>query len=1708
MCTQYIHVYIGTLLSENFLSKFMEWKGSFILIPRRSLGRFPQALQDMLFLFSGGFLKDQLARTEHLALENVASNPGQMHAYQGSRSVAASQFKRKQNKMASSLLQDIVQITAIAASRVKVDATNVQSSLANIYKQAVSRGNESDDNSIDLAPIVNFSESSTKDLRFLIGLFSADNATVIQSMNRSQLLGRLSKFVPYKPANFVLDASNDTYNPEPAQCSKCKRKFKFFVKPQQTCVQCKHLFCNQCPLNSVKLYGFGSASKHTICNNCIETCYQQHGKEWIDRSVDFFKAGTLADLKAALACVTLALSLNVGNKHLVVVGRELLLHGLHEVSLPIVLAIQQQSAEGVDKVKANSLLSSVLKGMAGKFDNWDIQWPLLIAAKEACLLACSETDYLDDSTVEIPNMQSAIKELNGALSFQHGVKEQEQDHWIRKRVQKLEKLWISRDLKSIIELLKESQDDSLVPNDLTLRALEDFLKTKEAYLPKMLPSDSYSLIFLRGVLKLYRQRFIEGVADIEKVAWCAVSLDYLREEAIDILLSLLANKPSLFTLQNLYTTLTTNRHRLLNREHADDVSKSCLPRDLHLLIPDEKELTPPFSRTWPELTVSGLNLRAHHKCEEAFDRQLREGKWGHRDLGFAYINYVQGCNHPAESAVSLLHASLWFLKDFQSKPRMEESERFALKKLVLYCLELAYGIAHMSLHPGMQLYVGCIALKTALEVLSISGNLALPEDTKLVSSLLHTVTYNSRFVPFWKFPPVPVSEAVLLNIISGKMHSQYLCQLKQVNPERRPITEAELCYQLYENDLRYVHPLEDPARAHVQAMEELLHEKGWTMSDVVDLMTSPLSRRDSDGWLVPQPKLGNPQEYAEIKGMVLNLDSDYPSVKLVVVPADNSRGRLGIFSHADFQDLISMVLDEACTGTLFFSLDQPDENKRFHPFQEFRYPSETLQKTNILHTLFETDYLLKSFSVGTEVSAKPPFNQRLNTSGLTRKLPHLLKQKLRPVSDRGLTLNRAHRFWIQADKIVYDEKQTDSTLEFRLGSMDMVVRSHPLIPGKDGKLEDTEKDDDPDSPEAKFAADLTENYNELGLHFPMFLRLRELAKLQVLGLFLRGLLKNMNDKAEGKGVTVPDEVLHKIQRDALQSIKTQLGNNLDSISAEIGIWPAEMDHTTVSTEVRRVLNELPYNVSASYSDVEPHVKSALQQKDQNVISQVVEGLFEAGERRLSRYTLTTYVRSWLSRRTDSEKNDLVNYVSSVITLPDRSTIKRQIVSLHKKQYHSFNGLLKRLRSPPIQQVKNPCKWVPAALRRENDDEHLSLCYGGVLIAPEITQGRVSNFPRHSQHVAVQAKSCRLPSRTTSATAPPARVSPWHSFSRKRSTNAHDSRKPTLDPLPSVFSVPAAAGGSGSPPGGGPPTLPPLHSPSGTLPVKNKWAFTEIDKPLSDLMTIGGLPHVMEILYGGAEDGDDTHDSNSGTRHPRLTVAVALALSYLCINRLLNLFKDRDFKAKSAVEEVGKDTNVNPPCRDKDCLSCSRTRIHTESVSVINTTSGGIFKPATEISLISRYGVYMLQCIKTGKMYVGMTTRKVNTRIKEHLRGITKGRKTNAAHFNALGCFGQFEEFMNISVIGSISEATLKPYNRRERKQITEAVEQYVCELIGVASLINKRYPNALNRTGFELPPGLIRVAENGSIYIDDRLALTCVEKPGQNRSSSNQCNSV
>ena len=1501
----------GTQISEHIRQQLTLWKKGFPNIQRSSFQNFQKEFQEMLQKFSKGFLRTQSSKAHPMAIlgdtdTETARQPG---GAENSRSSA-------------SAIETTANFIMQATTSTDLDDLAMQNRIEQIYKRAVDSGYSTGiPDSNDPEPIVDFSSIPKEDIKILVELFSADDPETIEKMNPSQLLDKLLKYVPRKLIHYLTNISTTQAGGlHSTECEQRHTNCQHAIHLQYTCVQCSSKICKSCCPISRQIYGYGKTTNVFICDTCLKQFYQEHAKEWQDKAHTLIEGGNLEDLKAAVGCIQIALSL-FKEVSLVATGQKLLQHNYPELALPFALAVQQQASKAIEKVRANKFLSSVFTSLTTRYDDPNIREELLIGAEEAALLAKSEADHLEEQIADAPSLQTAVDEINQELQLSRRQKEDEEARQIRNLRREIERYWDSRNLRAIIDFILSPDDES--QHTLRLKAFEQFTHKMEESISKMRSDDRYSLIFFRGVLKLLKKQLVEGILDIEQVAWQYYSVQLLRNESINILHSLLTTQPSIFTLNGLYNICTQPQKLLTSKGIYNDPSL----RELQLFTMDEDKLTPPFKEQWSDCELSATAL-THRKCEAAFAKQIQEKKWGPQDVGFAYIDYTQRCVHKDEIAVSLLHASMWFFKDLKEN-KHQPTQKFAFKKLIFYLLDMAHMIAQRFLHPGMKLYVGRIALAVALQTLNRTEDVALAEDTELISALLHMVTYNSRFVPFWNFPSVVhVSKAEKLSSISAEFHTKYLDRLTETDKKQRPMTEAELQYQLYENDLRYVHKADYPASLHVKAMKELLAEKGWKMSDVSRLMTSPLSPRDTEGWLIQQPKLGLKQEFADIKGMIINLDSHNPSIELVVVPADETRGHVGTCSQTDFQHVLSIVNDEA-DESLFFSLDQPDNQKRFHPFQEFRYTSESLYESDLLHTMFETDYLMKSFSVGTDVSSNPPFKQRPNKEGLTKNLPKRLQEKLKPVSERGTTQNQAHRFWIQADKIDYHEELNNNRLEIRLGEMDMIIRSHPLIPGEDGKLRDTEEDDIPESPEARFAADMTEVYNELGLHFPMFLRLRQLAKLQVLGKFLRYILQDLKGKSEGK-----------------QAI----------------LFTGYLTHS-------------------------------------------------------------------------------------------------------KERYASFSNLVRTLCLPHKQTSTLPCKWVPAALHKEKDGNHHSLCYGGVLITPKINKGNVARFPLHSQCVLIPQSGAGQQTETGSTPTQSGAKLPTQSGT-----------KPQTDSTPQTQSQ------QGQGPKGQ--FLGTKPTASLTIPKGTKWDVSKKDDKKWTNFEMHGQKAFL-LYYG---------DGNPHARASKLVSWTAVALAAFGVSTLIDIFREGKMETNKALSELSKSLNENPRCEQTQCKSCSRALTKIQPATDIKTTSGLTYKIINEVPMTARYCVYKVQCKKTGKIYIGMTTRQANTRVIEHLRDIKKGKENKilARHFNAQKCFGQFEDFMNITPLAYVSNETMKPYNSSERTRIMEYIEYQLIDLFGGTEHLLNRIKPCISFSRFDIKPKLYQLfnIRGDNVYIDDKPALT------------------
>ena len=1243
----------------------------------------------------------------------------------------------------------------------------LRSLLKRIQQQSVATGVQG-----DVVPILNITKASTSDLRALLGLFLSDTS---DSASRKEIADLLSSFIPVTTIQ-----APPTKAISGKLCVGCSKKPYWYRKKLSACSWCSRQFCSDCPLLACQCPRIGNIAPCQLCSECVKDITHQDASDWEEASIRFLAKCDERSIMASLGCAFVAIALGIDSQELLrKIAKKLHLTGQHTLAYSVLsLAISQiKDGDGkhVHSMKMHLLASSILQSMAkDRSKSWEERWSFALASKEVYVTAlCTVAESDIEDVLD-------VKKKDEIDSLVHLLLKEKKDEIARKTLQHtqtLELLWKERDILKMLNFLKETMTDSFditlaTEESASLLAFKSFLKNKEHFLSSMLDEDRQALLFLQGVLKLKEEKLESALTDFESLAWGSCQSGISKENILSTYLYILGDQPhKLFSYSALKSTLRSGSKTLLFSKPVHTLLEE---RSLNLLFPSDDELTPPFTSNWPSLSVVGHNTRCHKKYEEAVMKLYREKKWSAGTVACAYLDAFPGCEHPAEMVVCYLHAAMWMTKNFGSKSKLSSKTLFAYKTVVMKLLQFSYAVSQRFLNPGMELYVNRLAV-------GIIRRIALVPDSKLVftdqdSHFLHQLLKRllrvSQLFPFWKPPSVSISEAVLLNIVSRNLHANFILELQFISSDHRPLTDLDLTYQLYENDLRGVLPLDNSSDSRAKSMDELLKAQGWSWNDVRQTMSTELCPRDQNGWIIQKPYLGVTQQYYEINGFVVNTDPEHPSIKLLVVEANAKRGRPGLFSQEDINTMLQLDLDDL---PLYFSLDPPsdDLDKQYHPFQQWRYATEKVKGTEVLNTMFITDYLMKSFTVGSDVSSVPPFKQRPCKQGLTKNLPAGLQEALRSIHARGgfHSGSGAHRFWIETKEIKFDCQQNGSTIEYRFGKMEMQVKSRSLTRQIDGTLKDTDdEEDDPESPHATFARDMTANYPELSKHFPVFARLQELGKLQLFSLMLQSLLQNMREKSQGKGIEISDELLKEIQDDCRKQRHTNISAALAEMKQKVGIWPKAENRSLIRSKVdevksaireeirqgeERLYHQHGYHITIDNSDayrlldgVESRVIDAFRSSDEDVLTQITDVLRSSCNIPRNSY-LKQYVTKWLAssdsggyfHRSQSPKDTLVTYCCSYIPVPTRDEILSQVVSHQREKYQALSRIIDPLKKP--HKSANSCKWVPAAIAPKST----SISYGGVALyirAVPIRDGERLPRSRSETAVFIQKRSTAAP----------------------------------------------------------------------------------------------------------------------------------------------------------------------------------------------------------------------------------------------------------------------------------------------------------------------------------------------------------------------------
>ena len=614
---------------------------------------------------------------------------------------------------------------------------------------------------------------SDQDLRLFLSFFISEEE--LGNMIHDDLVKSAQACIPVR----------STPDPqESKQCTKCNQKFSYSCA-SHTCRACGNALCKNCAQHKVKLPRYGIMKASPTCDSCYKLNSQLDEAEWVLKGVASLSTGKFVNLWEALGCFNLALHCGSSMfKTLSALASELLSHGLVEEVLPILSTMLQSTKDNNERVRIYLLFCECAL-TASKTPNtcWDSKHAFLKLAQETCSKAhkIASASSGNDAILakKKDKVESAVNVFNADMQHMH-------TDMVLDKVNTLEIAFAKRDWDSIVEITTEEKDDEIieiVKKESTLEALNEFFKKREQFLEKMLPEDKFPLIFIRGLIKLQEGSTKSALNDIEKAAWSRSQADWLRKASVDALVGQMDNVEGYIPYIHVLNACKELKQHVLTFLIA---SPSCLK-----LLPTPEEIDPTeHHRNWPHLYVEGVESKAMEKYEKAIINSVKHQKINNFEAGLAYIDLVQACSHLAEVCMCFLYAAMWFHRDLiekTSKQNMSASEKYALKNIVILLLEVLQTTSQMRLHPGMQLILTKNALGIALSTLKAVGKLATESDSKVVVGLLRSVVYNCRLCPFWNAPIVNVSEVVLLNIISGQLHCEYVLGLQYIEPDVIPI---------------------------------------------------------------------------------------------------------------------------------------------------------------------------------------------------------------------------------------------------------------------------------------------------------------------------------------------------------------------------------------------------------------------------------------------------------------------------------------------------------------------------------------------------------------------------------------------------------------------------------------------------------------------------------------------------------------------------------------------------------------------------------------------------------------------------------------------------------------------------------------------------------------------------------------------------------
>ena len=521
------------------------------------------------------------------------------------------------------------------------------------------------------------------------------------------------------------------------------------------------------------------------------------------------------------------------------------------------------------------------------------------------------------------------------------------------------------------------------------------------------------------------------------------------------------------------------------------------------------------------------------------------------DRAMIYIDLSMALGDPLLVANCFLLASAFLLKYSKERP---VNEIYACSQLIKTLITQSYSIGLTHLDPFGQKYVYGIVLDFMNELENIKLN-----DDPIMETIAESIVHELK-----QIAQITVFQAKFMNCLD--ILYVHLIHMKFLTPQLRLKSESSKIHQFYLFDglwKGWFIEEEEEEEKNDQFMTERLNcmknLNNFPLDSVEQLMNWPLLKQ-KEGWMTGELNLSG-KTFGNVDGFELNLKTG----KLALFFSG-----IGLFNLDD----LSEILGNGITGG-FFTLDQPEysfiqgENGFLmsNPYQQMIYAPQKLSRTDYLGTLLHADYLLKELTTGVEVNSKIPF--------AFRKFDHKF-EFIEPLETKSS--GHAHRFWIEPGPITYQQDIKEDVLTVWFSDVKMFIKNHRMKFDETGKLID-DTNEDPDSPEEKFAKNLTKNYDKLSQRFPVLGRLKPLLKLSAVSILLKSYFQSFEKHIK---LDVP-----RIFSDLRNQVKTfpfstysNIENELDKLCKEQGLYDRSRisNLQAIREQIRQQFSDLDYQI--------------------------------------------------------------------------------------------------------------------------------------------------------------------------------------------------------------------------------------------------------------------------------------------------------------------------------------------------------------------------------------------------------------------------------------------------------------------------------------------------------------------------------------------------